>query len=67
MKLFVIVAWISGILAIITMILGTIPLVTGNNLLGVKHEANYFIVASSLLLLGILCLLAKQGCTQKKE
>jgi hypothetical protein len=67
MKLFVIVAWISGILAIITMILGTIPLVTGNNLLGVKHEANYFIVASSLLLLGILCLLAKQGCIQKKE
>jgi hypothetical protein len=67
MKLFVIVAWISGILAIITMILGTIPLITGNNLFGVKHEANYFIVASSLLLLGILCLLAKQGCNQKKE
>jgi hypothetical protein len=67
MKLFVIVAWISGILAIITMILGTIPLITGNNLLGVKHEANYFVVASSLLLLGILCLLAKQGCNQKKE
>jgi len=42
-------------------------LITGNNLFGVKHEVNYFIVANSLLLLGILCVLAKQGCIQKKD
>jgi hypothetical protein len=67
MKLFNIVAWISGILAIVVMLLGTIPLITGNNMLGVRREVNFFIVASSLLLLGILCVLAAQGCNRPKK
>ncbi len=64
MKLFTIVAWISGLLAVGMMAVGSIALFTGRNLFSVRHEANFFIVASSLLLLGILCLLAKQGCCQ---
>ena len=67
MKLFKIVAWISGLLAIVVMILGTISLLLGNNLLSVRHEANFFIVASSLLLLAILCVLAQQGCSYDKK
>ncbi|HEX2395644.1 MAG TPA: hypothetical protein VHI78_09870 [Bacteroidales bacterium] len=67
MKLFVIVAWISGILAVVLMIMGALALIIGENLFGVRHEANYFIAASSLLLLGILCVLAKQGCVDRKE
>jgi hypothetical protein len=65
MKLFTVVAWISGILAVILMILGAIALMLGNNVLGVRHEANFYIVASSLLLLGILCVLARQACERK--
>jgi len=67
MKLFTIVAWICGVLATIIMLLGTISLFMGNNLFGIRHEANYYIVASNLLLLAILCVLARQGCCNKKE
>jgi hypothetical protein len=67
MKLFKSLAWVSGILATVIMILGGISLILGNNLLGVRHEANFFIVANSLLLLAILCVLARQGCCEKKE
>jgi hypothetical protein len=67
MKLFKSLAWVSGTLATVIMILGGISLILGNNLLGVRHEANFFIVANSLLLLAILCVLAHQGCCGKKE
>jgi hypothetical protein len=67
MKLFTVVAWINGILAALLMILGAISLMLGNNLFGVRHEANYYIVASSLLLMAILCVLARQGCCEKKN
>jgi hypothetical protein len=68
MKLFTIVAWFSGILAVILMLTGAIALIVGENVLHVRHEANFFIVASSFLLLGILCVLARQGCCcEKKE
>jgi hypothetical protein len=67
MKFFNLVAWISGVLAALIMILGTLSLFLGNNLFGVRHEANYFIAASSLLLLAILCVLARQGCCEKKQ
>ena len=65
MKLFIVVAWISGILSVILMVLGAIALALGKNLLGVRHEANFYVAASSLLLLGILCVLARQGCEKK--
>ncbi len=67
MKFYTIVAWISGILAAILMLLGAVSLILGNNLFGVRHEANFYIVASSLLLLAILCVLAKQGCCCEKK
>lgn len=67
MKLFVIIAWISGILGIALMTLGSIALIMGRNLIGVRHEANFFIASSSFLLLGILCLLAQQGCSSNKK
>lgn len=67
MKLFVIVAWISAILAIGLMAVGSIALIMGRNLFSVRHEANFFIMASSFLLLGILCLLAQQGCCCEKK
>jgi len=67
MKLFTLVAWISGILAVALMIMGAIALFLGTNPFGVRREANYYIVASSFLLLGILCVLARQGCIEKKD
>jgi len=67
MKLFSVIVWACGTLAIALMLLGSIALITDNNLFGVRHEANYFIVASSLLLLGILCVLARQGCCCNKK
>lgn len=67
MKLFNITAWAAGIVGVIFMIIGAIALLMGNNLFGVRHEANFFIVASSFLLLAILCVLARQGCCMKKE
>ena len=66
MKLFNSVAWISGLLAVAIMMLGCISFILGNNLLGVRHEANFFIVANSLFLLAILCVLAQQGCGKKE-
>jgi hypothetical protein len=66
MKLFTVAAWISGVLAVVIMILGLIALITGSNLFGIRHEANYYITANSLLLLAILCVLARQGCEKAK-
>jgi hypothetical protein len=65
MKFYTITAWISGVLAAVLMLLGAVSLILGNNLFGVRHEANFYIVANSFLLLAILCVLAKQGCGEK--
>ena len=67
MKLFNLAAWASGIVAVIIMVLGFIALLLQDNLFGIRHEANYFIVANSFLLLAILCVLAYQGCQCRKE
>lgn len=67
MKLYSIVAWTGGVLGVLFMILGAVSLILGNNLFGVRHEANFFVVASSLFLLGILCVLARQGCENHKH
>ena len=67
MKLFKLAAWASGIIAVIIMILGAIALIAKSNLLGIRHEANYFITANSFLLLAILCLLAHHNCQCNKE
>lgn len=67
MKLFTVVAWISGVLAAAVMIFGTIALFMGTNPFGIRHEINYFLVSSNFLLLAILCVLAHQGCAAKKK
>jgi hypothetical protein len=67
MKIFKIIAWISGIFASIVLIVGIISLLTGTTLLGIRHVVNYFHVANSTLLLAILCVLARQGCLHTKE
>ena len=67
MKFYTIVAWISSLLAVAIMILGFLSLIFQNNLLGVRHEANFYVVANSLFLLAILCVLARKGCADKKN
>lgn len=67
MKLFKIVAWFSGLLAVAIMITGIVALLMGGNPFGIRHEVNYFIAANSFLLLAILCVLAQQGCLMKKQ
>jgi len=67
MKIFTIVAWICGLVAVALMIFGTIALFIGSNPFGIRHEINYFLVASSFLLLAILCVLARQGCIDEKK
>ncbi|MBN2273539.1 MAG: hypothetical protein JXR41_05850 [Bacteroidales bacterium] len=67
MKLFKLAAWASGIIALVIMILGIIALLIGQNLFGIRHEANYFITANSFLLLAILCQLANLGCKLTRE
>lgn len=67
MKCLRIVAWISGGIAVALMILGAVSLMLGNNLLGVRHEANFYVAASSFLLLGILSVLGRQACNCNKN
>jgi hypothetical protein len=67
MKLFTIVTWICGIAAALIILTGTISLVSGQIFFGLRHAVNYFHVANSMLLLAILCLLAKQACLQNKN
>jgi hypothetical protein len=66
MKLFTIIAWACGICASLIIVLGAASLVFNKSLFGLVHVVNYYHVASSLLLLAILCVLAKQGCEAKK-
>jgi hypothetical protein len=67
MKLFVAVAWSCGILGALIIITGTISLISGITFFGLRHVVNYFHVANSILLLGILSVLAHQGCLIKKD
>jgi hypothetical protein len=67
MKFFTIVTWICGIAAAMVVLTGSISLVSGKIFFGLRHAVNYFHVANSLLLLAILCLLAKQACLQNKK
>jgi len=53
-------AWVSGIVAGIIILLGFIALIFKTSFFGMNHVVNYFHVASSLLLLSICCLLYKK-------
>jgi hypothetical protein len=67
MKFFIIVAWICGIAAALIILTGAISLVSGKIFFGLRHAVNYFHVANSILLMAILCLMAKQACLQNKN
>jgi hypothetical protein len=66
MKVFQIAAWVSGILAFLIILTAALSLFVGT-LFGIRHVVNYFHAANSLLLLAILCVLARQGCIDKKS
>jgi membrane-bound ClpP family serine protease len=53
------IAWISGALAVILMLLGIIALVFNKPFFDTVNIVKYFHVANSFLLLGIFCLLNK--------
>ena len=67
MKFYTIITWICGVAAALIILSGMISLVSGKIFFGLRHAVNYFHVANSLLLLAILCLLAKQVCLQNKN
>ena len=67
MKFFVTVAWSCGILAALVIILGTISLISGHTFFGLRHVVNYYHFANSILLMGILSVLAHHGCLMKKD
>ncbi|NOY36355.1 MAG: hypothetical protein GXO83_02130 [Chlorobi bacterium] len=50
-------AWISGIIALLLMLCGFIVFVSNGKFLGVNHAVNYFHVANSFLLVSIALLL----------
>jgi hypothetical protein len=66
MKIFTLGAWICGIVAAVILLAGLVYMIFGTSLLGIRHFVNYFHVANSLLLMAILCVLAHQGCADKK-
>ena len=67
MKLFTIVSWVCGIAAALIILTGAISLVSGETFFGFRRAVNYFHAANSMLLLAILCLLARQACLNNKN
>ena len=70
MKILSIGTWVCGIGGALIIITGLVSLVSQQTFFGLRHAVNYFHVANSVLLLGILCLLARQACIMnhpKKE
>ncbi len=67
MKLFKLAAWVTGIVGAVILLIAVISLIIGQNIFGFRHVINYIHTANSFLLLAILCVLAHNGCTSKKE
>jgi len=67
MKFFVLIAWTCGIVAALIMITAAISLISDSTLFGVRRVVNYFHATNSILLMGILCVLAHQGCQMRKN
>jgi len=65
-KFYQILAWISGFIGILLMLLGIIALLSGNGLLG-HFWSNFYYPAYNFLLLGIFFFLAVLVCKDKKE
>ncbi len=67
MKILTIGTWVCGIGGTLIILTGFLSLITQQTFFGLRHAVNYFPVANSVLLLGILCLLAKQACLMRKD
>lgn len=57
--------WISGIVAVVVMILGLLSLLLKTAILGVNHGVNFFHMANSFLLLAICALIYKRVSEEK--
>jgi hypothetical protein len=67
MKILTIATWICGIGGALIIITGLTSLLCQQTFFGLRHAVNYFHVANSVLLLGILCLQAKKACLQNRN
>ena len=61
MKTFKLIAWITGAIGAILMLLGLIAWISKAPILGIVHAVNMFHVANSFLLATVCCLLYKPG------
>ena len=66
MKILNWISWIAGIAAAIIILQAFIDLLFKVNLFGVRNIYNYFHIASSLLLLAILCAVYVHKCECKE-
>ena len=67
MKALHLLAWVSGTVAGILIILGFIAYLSGASFFGVNHVVNYFHVANSLLLISICCLIYRKQVAEKQD
>jgi|GEM_PF-655566 len=56
------IAWISGAIAVVIIILAGIAVLTGKLIHGIEHGVNYFHVANSFLLITIAIFIATKQC-----
>jgi hypothetical protein len=62
-----IAAWISAAIAVLMIICGFVDYFFVNCLFGVFHPGNYFIVATTFLLLAIFCKMMECKCCEKDK
>jgi len=65
-KLLCYVIWISGIIGIVFILMGTLALIFKTSILGVNHYVNYFHVANSFMLVAIGSLIYKRVLSEEK-
>lgn len=61
------IAWISAAAGVVIIILGTIQLLAGSNIFGIRHEVNFFHAANSLFLFAIMLFVCMIRNQLKKE
>ena len=67
MKILKGIAWSSGIIAGIILILGTIAFILSIQLFGFKQLVNYFHAANTFLLIAICCTLCANSMCKEEE
>lgn len=61
------IAWISGCVGVLIMLLGVISGLIGRSILPIQHVANYFHIANSFFLITIALFVFLYKCQCKKE